>query len=36
MFITLFAFLTKIIHMILGVGMPQNFPPPLPPDEERK
>ena len=34
MFITLFAFLTKIIHMILGVGMPQNFPPPLPDAEE--
>ena len=34
MIITLFAFLTKIIHMILGVGMPQNFPPPLEDEEE--
>ncbi len=34
MLITLFAFLTKIIHMILGVGMPQNFPPPLDEEEE--
>ena len=34
MIITLFAFLTKIIHMILGVGMPQNFPPPLDEEEE--
>lgn len=36
MLLTLFAFLTKIIHMILGVGMPQNFPPPLPDAEERE
>ena len=34
MFITLFAFITKIFHMILGIGMPQNFPPPLPDEEE--
>ena len=36
MLITLFAFLTKIFHMILGVGMPQNFPPPLEEAEEEK
>ena len=36
MFITLFAFLTKIFHMILGVGMAQNFPPPLEEEEEEK
>ena len=36
MFFTLFAFLTKIFHMILGVGMPQNFPPPLEDEEEAK
>ncbi|MBE6588641.1 MAG: flagellar biosynthesis protein FliA [Ruminococcaceae bacterium] len=35
MILTLFAFLTKIIHMILGVGMPQNFPPPLADEEEK-
>ena len=35
MILTLFAFLTKLIHMILGVGMPQNFPPPLADEEEK-
>ena len=35
MLLTLFTFLTKIVHMILGVGMPQNFPPPLSEEEER-
>ncbi len=34
MLITLFALLTRILHLILGVGTPQNFPPPLPQDEE--
>ena len=34
MLLTLFAFLTKIIHMILGIGTPQSFPPPLSDAEE--
>ena len=36
MLLTLFVFLTKIFHMILGVGMPQSFPPPLKDEEERE
>ena len=36
MFITLFALFTRIFHMILGVSTPQNFPPPLPPEEENE
>ena len=36
MFLTLFSFLTKILHLILGVNTPQSFPPPLPPEEERE
>ena len=36
MFITLFALLTRILHLILGIGTPQSFPPPLPTEEERK
>ncbi len=35
MLVTLFAFLTRIMHLILGVETPQSFPPPLPPEEER-
>ena len=35
MFLTLFSFLTRVLHMILGVNTPQNFPPPLSPEEER-
>lgn len=27
---------TNFFHLILGINTPQNFPPPLPPDEERK
>ena len=27
---------TNFFHLILGINAPQNFPPPLPPDEERK
>ena len=34
MLITLFALLTRILHLILGVGTPQNFPPPLTQEEE--
>ncbi len=36
MFLTLFALLTKVLHMILGIGTPQKFPPPLPIEEERE
>ena len=36
MFFSLFSFVTKILHMILGINTPQNFPPPLPSDEEQK
>ena len=35
MLITLFSFLTKILHLILGVNVPQNFPPPLSDEVER-
>lgn len=34
MFLTLFTFLTRVMHMILGIGTPPNFPPPLPFEEE--
>ena len=34
MFLTLFALLTRVMHLILGIGTPQNFPPPLSSDEE--
>ncbi len=36
MFFSLFSFVTKILHMILGINTPQNFPPPLPSEEEQK
>jgi len=36
MLVTLFAFLTRIMHLILGMETPQNFPPPLPPEEEQQ
>lgn len=36
MFTTLFSLLTRFMHMILGINTPQNFPPPLPDEEERK
>ncbi len=35
MLLTLFALFTRIIHMILGIGTPQSFPPPLPAAEEQ-
>ncbi len=36
MLLTLFSFLTKILHLILGVNTPQSFPPPLPAQEEHE
>lgn len=36
MLTTLFAFLTKALHMILGIGMPQSFPPPLSESDEKE
>lgn len=35
MLATLFSFLTKIMHLILGIGTAQAFPPPLPTEEEQ-
>ncbi len=35
MFSALFSFFTKLIHMILGINTPQNFPPPLSDSEEQ-
>lgn len=35
MFATLFSFLTRIMHLILGIGTPQSFPPPLSAEEEQ-
>ena len=36
MFLTLFALFTRFFHMILGIGTPQGFPPPLSSSEERE
>ncbi|MBR3894670.1 MAG: RNA polymerase sporulation sigma factor SigK [Clostridia bacterium] len=36
MLLTLFALFTRVLHLILGVGTPQNFPPPLPAEEENE
>lgn len=36
MLITLFALLTRVLHMILGIGTPQGFPPPLGNEEEQE
>lgn len=36
MFAPLFSFLTRILHLILGVTPPQSFPPPLPQAEEEE
>lgn len=36
MFVPLFSFLTRILHLVLGVTPPQNFPPPLSPAEEEE
>ena len=35
MFLTLFALLTRVLHMILGINTQQKFPPPLSPEEEQ-
>ncbi len=35
MLITLFSMITRMLHLILGIGSPQKFPPPLSPDEEQ-
>ncbi|MBQ8415293.1 MAG: sigma-70 family RNA polymerase sigma factor, partial [Clostridia bacterium] len=36
MFVTLFSFFTRILHLILGVNLPQAFPPPLSEEEEKE
>lgn len=36
MFLTLFALLTRVLHMILGINTQQKFPPPLPAEEEHE
>ena len=36
MFLTLFTVLMRVMHLILGIGTPQNFPPPLSREEELK
>lgn len=36
MLITLFGLLTRVLHMILGIGTPQGFPPPLGNEEEQE
>ena len=36
MLFTIFAFLTRVLHLILGIGTPQNFPPPLSAETEMK
>jgi RNA polymerase sporulation-specific sigma factor len=35
-FVSLFSFLTKILHLVLGVSPPQSFPPPLSGEEENE
>ena len=36
MLVTLFALLTRILHLVLGIGTPQSFPPPLSREEEEE
>ena len=36
MLLTFFSFLTRIFHLVLGIGTPQSFPPPLPHREEEE
>ena len=33
---TLFSLLLNAVHLLLGIGTPQNFPPPLPAEEEKE
>ena len=35
MLITLFSIITRMLHLVLGIGSPQKFPPPLSAEEER-
>ncbi len=35
MFVTLFSFITRLFHMVLGIGLPKTFPPPLSEGEEK-
>ena len=35
MFTDFLSMLSNLIHLILGIGSPQSFPPPLPPERER-
>lgn len=36
MLANLLSMLSGLIHLVLGIGSPQNFPPPLPPQKERE
>ena len=36
MLITLFTLITRVMHLILGIGTPQSFPPPLSQKEEQE
>ena len=36
MFTDLLSMLSGFFHMILGIGTPQSFPPPLPPEKEKE
>ena len=36
MFAGLLTLLSNLFHLVLGIGSPQSFPPPLPPDEEKE
>ena len=35
MFATLFSYITRVLHLILGINTPQSFPPTLSDEEER-
>ena len=34
--LSIFSVFSNLFHLILGLNTPQSFPPPLPPEEERK
>ncbi|MBE6553419.1 MAG: sigma-70 family RNA polymerase sigma factor [Ruminococcaceae bacterium] len=36
MLVTLFSLMTRVLHLVLGIETPQNFPPPLPPEQEHE